>query len=138
MRGETRTATVLPDMSTPKTVHTTTGSQHGSVPQHASECKACAYSEKHGWWGPGLPAEIHCQDCHRYWRSNREAHCAACCRHFASNAAFDAHRIGDTCNDPETLTRQDGRIRFSARDGRLGRTWCLVNYRELPDFDALG
>lgn len=103
-----------------------------------AECVACKHADEHGWWGTDVPAEIHCGDCHRYWRSHREAHCAACCRHFASNAAFDAHRIGDTCNDPATLTRQDGRGRFTLRTVRLGQTWSLVNYRELPDFDALG
>jgi len=103
-----------------------------------AECVACKHADEHGWWGTDVPAEAHCGDCHRYWRSHREAHCAVCCRHFASNAAFDAHRIGDTCNDPATLTRQDGRGRFILREVRLGQTWSLVNYRELPDFDALG
>ena len=101
-------------------------------------CIACAHADEHGWWGTGLPGEVHCSDCHRYWSSHREAHCAACCRHFASNAAFDAHRSGDACNDPAELTRQDGRVRFTLRRMRLGETWSLVNYRELPDFDALG
>lgn len=101
-------------------------------------CKACAHADAHGWWGTDLPAESHCQDCHRYWRSHREAHCASCCRHFASNAAFDAHRVGDDCNDPAALARQDGRLRFARRETRLGSVWSLVNYRELPDFDALG
>lgn len=104
----------------------------------ATECTACRHADEHGWWGTDLPGEAHCGDCHRYWNSHREAHCAACCRHFASNAAFDAHRIGDVCNDPAALTRQDGRVRFALRKVRLGETWSLVNYRELPDFDTLG
>lgn len=100
-------------------------------------CTACAHAERHGWWGVGNEGENHCPDCHRYWNSHREGHCASCCRHFASNAAFDAHRYGDACVDPATLSRQDGRPRFSARATRLGTTWSLVHYRELPDFGSL-
>lgn len=100
-------------------------------------CTACSHAHRHGWWGVDGDGEHHCGDCHRYWSSHREAHCAGCCRHFASNAAFDAHRLGDACHDPETLHRQDGRPRFAPRGGRLGTTWTLVHYRELPDFASL-
>lgn len=107
-------------------------------PDLETECAACRHGLEHGWWGTEIPAENHCPDCHRYWRSDREGHCAGCCRHFASNAAFDAHRIGDACRDPQTLLRQDGRERFTRRSTRFGETWALVNYRELPDFHAFG
>jgi len=139
VRGTAPAETVTP-MNVPRQDHPTTA----SVPEGPSAgtsgdpvaCAACDHGG--GWWGTGLPGENHCPDCHRYWNSSREGHCAGCCRHFASNAAFDAHRIGDACHDPATLTRQDGRHRFTRRDGRLGTTWVLVNYRRLPDFSALG
>jgi hypothetical protein len=101
-------------------------------------CKACTHAETHGWWGPGLPAPVHCDDCHRYWKSHRESHCATCCRHFASIDAFDTHLdAGGRCQDPATLRRQDGRPRMLMRTTPLGDTWALVNYRPLPDFSTM-
>lgn len=103
------------------------------------DCKACTHARTHGWWGTGLPAPVHCGDCHRYWKSHREGHCASCCRHFASTDAFDAHVPADgRCVDPATLRRQDGTPRMMLRSTPLGETWALINYRPLPDFSNFG
>lgn len=100
-------------------------------------CGTCEYGAKHGWWGQQTPAPNHCGDCHRFWRSANEGHCAQCCQHFTNTAAFDAHIDNDSCLDPATVTRMDGRPRLVCRESAFGPIWALVNYRPKPDFAAL-
>lgn len=102
-----------------------------------SNCATCAYANEHGWWGNNRPGRSHCSDCHRFWDSTMEGHCPTCCAHFANVLAFDAHLTEQGCRNPGEILRKDGRPKFVLRDGKFGGTWALVNYRKLPDFEAI-
>lgn len=99
------------------------------------DCTVCDYAQAHGDWGPDIkPDKTHCSRCHRSWRSYREAHCVVCCRHFINSNAADAHRVEDGCRNPSSLTRRDGKPKFTTVDRGKGVVYKLVNYRERPDF----
>lgn len=61
-----------------------------------------------------------------------------CCRHFAGYPAFDAHFVGDEHVDPATVTRKDGKPKFSIRKSPYGLTWRIAFYGKRSAFSGDG
>ena len=52
----------------------------------------------------------HCSKCKETWTGMATCHCMGCHRTFGSIGAFDKHRIGCKCADPESIgMKMDGK-----------------------------
>lgn len=82
-----------------------------------------------------LPADIsHCSTCHRTWPGDSsQVHCADCCHHFTSTTAFDIHRAGGECRDPQALISETGKPRLRVVRRKFGLAWAKYDDRPPPN-----
>ncbi len=63
-----------------------------------------------------------CKRCRDKWTGKNTCHCTACHRNFKGFRAFDKHRSGMVCTDPEKLgmeMNEKGIWRFPMPPGRV-------------------
>jgi hypothetical protein len=69
------------------------------------------------------PVLIRCNGCSTTWTGAMACHCASCHRTFTGVTAFDLHRTGGRCNDPETLVTKLGEPRLVRVTKRYWSGW---------------
>ncbi|MHA7703421.1 FDXHR family putative zinc-binding protein [Mycobacterium sp. ML4] len=72
-----------------------------------------------------------CASCGAWWTGLAAAHCSGCHQSFTSVGAFDRHRKGFECCDPETLRTESGEPAFVVAD-RSWPGWSLPGTWEGP------
>jgi hypothetical protein len=80
-----------------------------------------------------MPVIHRCGSCPRLWTGYAEAHCSACHRHFGSVKAFDSHRGGDACHNPNRLRDQQGNHKLVEQHRSSGLVWVFPGPEQCLD-----
>lgn len=77
------------------------------------------------------PSLIRCSGCKNGWTGLSACHCSGCHRTFTGLSAFDLHRVGGQCNDPEALFTEKGEPRLVRVDKPQWSGWRVPG--EMPE-----
>lgn len=65
-------------------------------------------------------------------------HCGGCGRHFTGLSAFDEHRKGGTCNDPESMMKKNSEPAFQSVTGFCNKMLgCFEDGKHIRDVEPV-
>lgn len=79
------------------------------------------------------PSLIRCNGCDNGWTGAMVCHCCVCHRTFTGFRAFDTHRVGAVCNDPETILTKTGEPRLVRVEKTHWSGWGQPGERPVPE-----
>lgn len=74
---------------------------------------------------------IECGGCGNGWTGLSACHCSGCHRTFTGLSAFDIHRVGGQCGNPESIVGKDGEPRLIRVDRPRWSGWRIPG--EMPE-----